>query len=91
MATSDENTKKLEIQLNKLEAKIDDGNDHLASIDLTLAQQHESIKHHIRRTNALETIVLTVNRKVTLAEGALKLFGALSVLGGLVALVKSLI
>lgn len=43
-----------EKRLERIEAKIDDISDHMGSIDVTLAMQHESLKNHIRRTEALE-------------------------------------
>lgn len=68
--------------LDRLEAKLDDTADHLSKIDVTLTAQHISLKDHIERTNILQEIVLKVNRKVTLAEGALMLIGAVATVAG---------
>lgn len=62
-----------EKRLERIEAKIDDSNDHLASIDVTLASQHASLREHIRRSNMLEAKMAPVERHVNRVEGALKL------------------
>lgn len=69
--SQDRTEKKLDI----LEAKLDDTNDHLHKIDITLTAQHISLKEHVKRTNDLQTIVLHVNRHVTMVEGVFKFLG----------------
>lgn len=58
MASSDENTKKLEDQIEKLSdkvsAKFDKITDELCSINSTLASQHEVLKDHTKRSTNLE-------------------------------------
>lgn len=67
-------------RLSRIEVKLDDTNDHLSRIDKTLTEQHVVLEHHVQRTNDLQTIVEAVTRKVTLAEGGLKLLGVLLVI-----------
>lgn len=50
---------------------------NITNINHTLDKQAISIDHHIKRTDALEEIVIRNNRKMTLAEGALMLLGLL--------------
>lgn len=73
-------------RLERIEYKIDHQDEHLGSIDVTLAKQHESIDHHIARTDALQVIVIALNRKITLAEGAIKLLGAAAVIAEIIRL-----
>lgn len=67
-------------RLTRIEAKIDDQAEHLNSIDVTLKGQAIQLEDHIARTNDLQVIVIALNRKVTLAEGAIKLVGGLAIL-----------
>lgn len=63
----------------RFEKKIDDISDRLGSIDVTLKGQAVQLEEHIMRTNQLQDIVIAINRKVTLAEGALKLLGGAAI------------
>lgn len=65
-------------RLERIETKLDDTNEHLASIDVTLASQHVSLKHHIRRTELLEKELAPIKRHVDMVNGALKLLGILA-------------
>lgn len=76
-----------DFRLNRIELKLDDTNDHLSRMDKTLSEQHVSLAHHIERTDALQIIVERITRKVTLAEGALKLAGVLLIIFELARLV----
>jgi predicted nuclease with TOPRIM domain len=78
MASSDENTKKLEQQLIRLEAKVDDSNEHLSSIDVTLALQHESLRLHMKRSDQLEDIVKGLKTKSDMTSGAIKMLGLIA-------------
>lgn len=51
--------------LARLEGKIDKQGEHLASIDVTLVQQHASLAEHMRRSDASEA-------RLTLVETALQ-------------------
>lgn len=70
-------------RLERIEDKVDNINQHIGDINQTLAGQAISLETHIRRTNALQEIVVDVRRKVTLAEGALKLIGFLAIIAGI--------
>lgn len=80
-----------DIRLERIEKKLDDQNEHLSSIDITMAQQGADWRYHVKRTNDLQIIVTSVNKKVTMAEGALKLLGVLALIGGLIEVVTKFI
>ena len=65
-------------RLERIEKKLDDVADHLASIDTTLALQHASLEHHIRRTDILEEQVKPI-------VGVKKAVKAVTVMGALAA------
>lgn len=75
-------------QLDRLEKKMDDQNEHLASIDVTLAKQHISLEEHIERTNKLEVKVAPVVRWMYMTQGAVALLGLLATLGAIWAVFK---
>ncbi len=60
-------------RLSRIETKLDKASDHLSSIDVTLAAQHESLKQHIKRTDELQTIVLPIQKHVILVNGVFKI------------------
>ncbi len=47
-------------RLTRIEEKLDDTNDHLSSIDVTLAEQSLILKEHQRRSLANERIAATL-------------------------------
>jgi hypothetical protein len=67
-------------RLERIELKLDDTADHLGNIDVTLKGQAVQLEDHIRRTNELQDIVISINRKVTLAEGAMKFIGVVAII-----------
>lgn len=75
-------------RLERIEQKVDDTNDHLASIDATLSAQHVSLKEHIRRTALLEADMRPIKRHVDMMSGALKLLGVIALI---VAIVEGLL
>ena len=72
-------------RLNRIENKIDTLHDKVSSIDKTLAEQHISLKEHIKRTNLLEEEVRPIKKHVTMLQGAIKL---VSLSAGIIAIVK---
>ena len=70
-------------QLDRIENKIDKHGEHLSSIDVTLAAQHQSLKDHMRRTELLEAKLEPIEEHVANLNGILKFIGFLSVLVGL--------
>lgn len=71
-------------RLERIEKKVDDSNDHLASIDATLSAQHVSLKEHMRRTALLEADIRPIKRHVDMMSGALKLLGAVALIVGII-------
>lgn len=78
-------------RLERIEQKLDDTNEHLASIDATLAAQHESLKAHMRRTELLESEMKPVKEHVAMIQGVLKLIGLITGLGAAYEFLKKLI
>lgn len=84
-------------KLNKLEAKIDALDEHLGSIDITLVKQEASLSEHMKRSDSLEKMVnllqselKPIEKHVHAVDGVLKFLGALSILVGIAAAVKSI-
>lgn len=67
-------------RLERIEDKIDKISGHMANVDVTLASQHVSLEHHIRRTAILEDQIKPLNKHKDRVEGALKLLGVLAVI-----------
>jgi len=74
---------KISASVDKLDTKLDKIVDRLGSVDVTLAQQHESLKTHIRRTELLEEAVAPIEKHVDMMSGALKLVGILGLIAGI--------
>ncbi len=55
-------------RLDRIEDKIDKIGDKIGAIDITLVAQHESLKHHIRRTEILEEIVKPIQPMLSLIK-----------------------
>lgn len=66
--------------------KLDKLDDRLDSMDKTLVKQEVNLKEHMRRTALLEDELKPVKKHVSHVEGAFKLLGALSLIGGLLKL-----
>jgi hypothetical protein len=67
-------------RLERIEKKLDHGNEHLASIDVTLALQHESLRLHMKRSDQLEAIVRSLKTKSDRMDGAIKMLGLVATL-----------
>lgn len=76
--------KRDETQLKRIESKLDDMNDHMASMDIKLGQQHISLKEHMRRTALLEDDMKPIRKKMAMFEGALQLIGVMAAIAALV-------
>lgn len=71
--------------------KLDKMDDRLNSVDKTLAEQHVSLKDHIRRTEILEEQVKPIEDNMTMAKGVLKFIGfGATAIGAAVAIAKGL-
>lgn len=77
--------------LERLETKIDDQNEHLTSIDVTLGIQSVQLRDHIRRTNLLEAQLKPIQKHIDMTKGAYKLIGILTAIGALYELFTRLI
>lgn len=62
-------------RLDRIEDKIDKLSEHLGKIDSTLAAQHISLDHHIKRTDLLEEQVAPIKRHVDGVQWTMKLLG----------------
>ena len=65
-------------RLKRIEDKIDHIGDQQGEMNITLAKQHESLKSHMRRTAALEEIVLPLHKRSMMMDGAWKLIALLA-------------
>jgi len=68
---------------NRVETKLDAIVKDLGEIKITQAEQHLTLSEHTKRSTMLESIVIPIQRKVTLVEGALKFIGILALLVGI--------
>lgn len=57
--------------------------DDVSDIKVTLAAQHESLKLHMRRSDALEAQVEIIKKDANMLHGALKLIGLIGVISGI--------
>lgn len=69
--------------ISKIEKKIDKLDQHLSSIDITLAKQSVILDEHVKRTNLLEERITPIERHVSMINGALKFLGILAVIIGI--------
>ena len=72
-------------RLERIEIKIDDIGDHLASIDTTLGAQHVSLRDHMRRTVILEKEILPLIRRKAMVDGVV---AALTLLAGVAGIIE---
>jgi hypothetical protein len=72
-------------RLERIEVKLDDLSDHLASIDITLGAQHISLKEHIRRTTLIEQELRPIKKHVDMIKGGAALLGIILTISAIVA------
>lgn len=70
-------------RLERIEKKIDDSNDHLVSIDITLAEQHITLREHMRRTALIEQELRPIKKHVSLMNAGAKIITLIATLLGL--------
>lgn len=75
-------------RLARIEAKVDDLNDHLSQINVTLGAQHISLKEHMRRTALIEEEMKPVKRHVNMVQGAVALITLIAAIAAIVASFK---
>lgn len=78
-------------RLERIEVKLDDVSDHIAAIDVTMGQQHISLKEHIRRTNMLEQEMKPLRKHVIMVEGFFKILGILASVAVIAECIKALL
>lgn len=61
---------------DRVEGKLDRLGDRLGDVDKTLAAQHVSLEHHIKRTDLLEKQIAPLQRTRAEFSGVTKIFGA---------------
>lgn len=76
--------------LKRLENKVDMTNEHLASIDITLAKQSIILEEHTKRSTALEAQVEPLKNHVERVNGALKFIKVLGILAALAEAIRML-
>ena len=72
-------------RLDRIESKVDKVDERINFIDRTLAVNTESLIQHMRRTSLIEADIKPIKIHVHRVEGALKLFGLISLLVGIAA------
>jgi hypothetical protein len=73
-----------EERFDRIETKVDVIVDKISNIEVTLAKQHESLAHHIKRTDLLEQQVEPIRVHVAKITGARELLKILSMIVALV-------
>lgn len=73
-----------EDRIIRIENKIDRIGDRLLNIDVTLTAQHESLKHHILRTNLLEDQLKPIKNNHEVFKGIIKIVVFLGILAGII-------
>lgn len=69
--------------LDKIEAKIDQIQNDINMIKVTLAENTYELAEHIRRTEILEAQILPIDKHVVRVEFLFKMLGGLSLLLGI--------
>ena len=59
----------------RIEQKLDKVVEHISSIDVTLAEQHISLKEHMRRTALLEQQMRPIEKHVLMVSGVIRFLG----------------
>lgn len=68
-----------------MEKKVDKILEEIHDINITLAEQHITLKEHIRRTELLEADLRPIKTHVSRVEGAVKLIVIISTIAAAVA------
>ena len=77
-------------QLDRLETKLMAIDEHLSRIDLTLAEQHLSLRTHMRRTAALEKEISPISKHIQRVQGAAALIGLMAAVAGILEFIRLL-
>lgn len=71
-------------RLDRIDGKLDKAVDHLASIDVTLARNTDSLQAHMARTAVIEKALLPIRNVYDYGVMTIKIFGVLALLGTVV-------
>ncbi len=83
MATSDENTKKLEAQLSKLDDKIDIVIHTCNQLNINMAENNVILQDHTRRSTMLEEQMKPIQAHVDGIKGTVKFLKIIAVLAAI--------
>lgn len=75
---------------NRIEKKIDVLVCDVNELKIQGAKRDVILEEHTKRSTALEEIVLPLQKKATMLEGAAKLIGAASVIAGIIEAIRML-
>lgn len=75
-------------RIERIEVKIDDISEKLADTNVILAQQHESLKLHMKRSDMLERAMKPLQRHVSMVDGVLRFIGVLAAIAAIVEAVR---
>lgn len=85
-------------QLSKMDSKLDKIQEHLASVDVTLAKQEVSLTEHVKRSTLLEENVkmlrsefTPIQKHVIVVNGVLRLLSLIGLLITIVIGIKTLL
>lgn len=76
-------------RIERIEIKLDAISDKLGDTNVILAAQHESLKQHMRRSDALERSIEPLKKHVNRVDGALRLLGLLAAIAAIVECIKA--
>ncbi len=79
-----------EERLARIEAKLDDTNEHLGSIDVSLAEMRVDVAYHIKRSDSLEEQVVPLSNLRKEMKGVIKLIYLISALAAIVEAIRAL-
>lgn len=78
-------------RLTRIEEKLDRVVERIGSIDVTLAEQHLSLRHHIKRTDLLEATVKPIKSHVDRVDGVVKFLGVVALVLGIAAAISKML
>lgn len=74
--------------LDRIENKLAAIDEHLSRIDITLAEQHLSLRTHMRRTAALEKEISPITKHINRVQGAAALIGLMAAVAGILEFIR---
>ena len=74
--------------LDRIEKKLDDQNEHLGSIDVSIAEIKVDVAHHIKRTDDLQAEVTPLSDLRKEIKGVIKLIYLISAIAAIVEAIR---